>query len=95
MPLARVKTMKPEKAQTRFSAPADRLLSGRQITLMGHLTGAITRMEQPILAVAGKWASYQCLQELPGIARILGLTIALKNRRHEALRRWARRSAMR
>ena len=78
VPLARVKTMSVADAQARFTAPADQLLSGQQITLMGHLTEAIQKMEQHILAVAGKWTSYQRLQELPGIARILGLTIALE-----------------
>jgi transposase len=76
--LARVKTMSVADAQARFSAPADQLLSGQQISLMGHLTDAITQIERHILAVAGKWPSYQRLQELPGIARILGLTIALE-----------------
>lgn len=78
VPLARVKAMSVADAQARFSAPADQLLSGQQITLMGHLTDAITQMEQHILQVAGKWTSYQRLQELPGIGKILGLTIALE-----------------
>jgi transposase len=78
VPLARVKTMSAADAQARFSAPADQLLSGQQITLMGHFTEAIQEMERHILQVAGKWTSYQRLQELPGIAKILGLTIALE-----------------
>ena len=78
VPLARVKTMSVADAQARFTAPADQLLSGQQISLMGHLTEAIKKMEQHILAVAGEWTSYQRLQELPGIAKILGLTIALE-----------------
>ncbi len=76
--LARVKAMKPAEAQARFSAPADQLLSGEQLTLMGHLSASITKMERHILAVAGKGAAYRRLQELPGIAKILGLTIALE-----------------
>ena len=78
VPLARVKTMSVADAQARFPAPADQLLSGTEIELMGHLTEAILKLEQHILAVAGEWTSYQRLQELPGIARILGLTIALE-----------------
>jgi transposase len=78
VPLARVKAMKAEEAQARFTAPADQLLSGQQITLMGHLTDAITKLEQHILGVAGKWTAYQRLLELPGIGKILGLTIALE-----------------
>ena len=78
VPLTRVKTMSVADAQARFTAPADQLLSGAEIELMGHLTEAIQKLEQHILGVAGKWATYQRLQELPGIARILGLTIALE-----------------
>jgi transposase len=76
--LARVKSMKVEEAQARFTAPADQLLSGTEIELMGHLTAAITKLEQHLLGVAGKWPAYQRLQELPGIGKILGLTIALE-----------------
>ena len=39
--LARVKAMKVEEAQARFTAPADQLLSGTEIELMGHLTAAL------------------------------------------------------
>ncbi len=76
--LARVKAMKVEEAQARFSEPADPLLSGTEIELVGHLTTAITKVERHILGVAGKWPTYQRLQELPGIGKILGLTIALE-----------------
>ena len=78
VPLARVKAMKPEEAQARFTAPADQLLSAQQITLMGHLTDSITKLEQHILQEAGKSPAYRRLQELPGIGKILGLTIALE-----------------
>jgi len=78
VPLNRVKTMTPEEAQGRFTAPADQLLAEEEIALMGHHTEAITKLEQHILGVAGKWTSYQRLQELPGIGKILGLTIALE-----------------
>src|SRR5712671_5003177 len=44
--LARVKSMKVEEAQARFSAPADQLLSGTEIELVGHLTAAITKLER-------------------------------------------------
>ncbi len=76
--LARVKAMKVEEAQARFSAPADQLLSGTEIELMGHLSAAITKLEQHLLGVSGQWPAYQRLQELPGIGKILGLTIALE-----------------
>lgn len=78
VPLSRVKTMKAEEARARFTAPADQLLGGEQITLMSHLSASITKLEQHILEVTGKTAAYQRLQELPGIGKILGRTIALE-----------------
>jgi transposase len=78
VPLARVKSMKAEEAQARFTAPADQLLSGEQITLMRHLTDSITKLERHILAVTGQTPAYHRLQEVPGIGKILGLTIALE-----------------
>ena len=78
VPLSRVKTMKPEEAQARFTAPADQLLGGEQITLMSHLSASITKLEEHLLGVTGKTTAYQRLQELPGIGKILGLTIALE-----------------
>ena len=47
--------MKAEEAQARFTAPADQLLSGTEIELRGPLSTAITKLEQPILGVAGQW----------------------------------------
>ena len=76
--LARVKALKPDEARARFTAPADQLLSATEIELMGHLTQAINQIEAHVLSVAGKWSTYQRLQELPGIGKILGLTIALE-----------------
>ena len=78
VPLARVKAMNPAEAQARFTAPADQVLAGEQITLMDHHTDSITKIEQHILSVAGDWPTCQRVQELPGIGKILGLTIALE-----------------
>jgi transposase len=78
VPLARVKSMSVEEAKARFPEPADQLLSGTEIELMGHLQKSITGIEAHVLGVAGKWKTYQRLQTLPGIGKILGLTIALE-----------------
>jgi transposase len=78
LPLARVKAMTVQDAQACFTAPADQLLSGQQITLMGYLTDSIAKLEQHILGVAGHWSTYRRVQELPGVGKILGLTIALE-----------------
>ena len=78
VPLARVKAMKAPEAQARFTAPADQLLGGEQITLMSQLNDSITKLEQHILGVTAPTRAYQRVQELPGIGKILGLTIALE-----------------
>ena len=78
VPLARVKAMSAADAQARFTAQADQLLAGEQITLMEHYTDTIAKIEKHIMEVAEKTASYQRLQEMPGIGKILGLTIALE-----------------
>jgi transposase len=78
VPLARVKAMSVEQAQARFTAPADQLLSGEQVGLMGQLQESIAKIEKHILATAGEWKTFQRVQEVPGIGRILGLTIALE-----------------
>lgn len=76
--LARVKALAVEEARALFTAPADQFLSGTEIELLGHLTAAIQKIEAQVLGVAGQWRTYQRLQELPGVGKILGLTIALE-----------------
>jgi len=76
--LSRVKAMNAAEARACFTDPADQLLSGTEIELMSHLTQAINQIEAHVLSVAGKWSTYQRLQTLPGIGKILGLTIALE-----------------
>ena len=78
VPLGLVKAMSIEAAQARFTAPADQLLSGEEIGLMGRLRESIAKIEKHILATAGQWKTFQRVQDVPGIGRILGLTIALE-----------------
>lgn len=78
VPLARVKAMSIEEAQARFAAPADQLLSGEQIGLMGQLQESITKIEKHILETAGERKLFERVKEVPGIGKILGLTIALE-----------------
>jgi transposase len=78
VPLRRVKAMSLEEAQGRFTAPADQLLSGEQIGLLGHLQESIARIEKHIVATVGEWTTFQRVQDVPGIGKILGLTIALE-----------------
>lgn len=78
LPLSRVKAITPEEAQARFLAPADQLLAGEQIKLRDYLSESISKLEDHILEVAGESRPFQRLQGIPGIGKILGLTIALE-----------------
>jgi transposase len=78
VPLVRVKAMSAEQAQARFTAPADQLLGAEQIHLIEQLNQSIKRLEKHILEQVAGWNTYRRLQELPGIGKILGLTIALE-----------------
>lgn len=78
VPLRAVKALSIEEAQARFTAPADQLLSGEQIGLVARLQESIARIEKHILAAIQEWSSFQHVQEVPGIGKILGLTIALE-----------------
>jgi len=78
VPLRGVKTMSVKEARARFTAPADQLLGGEQIGLMGQFQESIARIEKHILAAIKEWPTFQRVQDVPGIGRILGLTIALE-----------------
>jgi hypothetical protein len=59
VPLLRVKSMSVEQAQALFSAPADQLLSGEQIGLVGQLEQSISRLENHILQTAGSGRAFK------------------------------------
>jgi transposase len=71
VPLARVKALSIEEAQGRFTAPADQLLGGEQIGLMGQLQESINKIEKHILAATKEWKTFQRVQDVPGIGKIL------------------------
>ena len=45
---------------------------------MARLQASITKIEKHILEVTREWKTFQRVQEVPGIGKILGLTIALE-----------------
>ena len=75
----RVKTMSPEESADRFTAPADRLLAVEEVRLVAELGESIKRIEREILGTVGDWPVCKRLQTIPGIGKILGLTIALES----------------
>lgn len=58
--------------------PADQLIATEQVGLKAHLDKSIHRVEQAVEAVADKLPCYRQLQTLPGVGRILALTISME-----------------
>jgi transposase len=78
MALGEVKAISVEKAQGLFAHPTDQLLSGEQISLVGQFQESVAKIEKHVLAATKDWTTFQRVQELPGVGKILGLTIALE-----------------
>jgi transposase len=67
-----------EQVQKSFAHPADRLISGLDVKLIDELSKSIKQIEELVLAKTRKLPCYQVLQSLPGVGKILGLTITLE-----------------
>jgi transposase len=66
------------QARKHFAHPADRLVSGLDAQLIGQLSQSIQQIEKLVLAMTKSLPRYQVLHTLPGVGRILGLTITLE-----------------
>lgn len=78
MSLAQLKTLKPEESARLFKHPCDQLIAREQIELIERLTQSIDRIEEEVLKTASKMSCYRRLQSIPGIGKILGLTITME-----------------
>ena len=74
----RIKALAPEDADQLFEHPADRLITRLDLQLVEQLGRSIQEIETRILAEAKRMPRYQVLQTMPGVGRILGLTIMLE-----------------
>ena len=72
------KALAPEEAGGLFDDPSDRLIAGVQVQLLQHFQTSIDKVEKAALKNVSDLPSYQGLQSLPGVGRILGLTILLE-----------------
>jgi transposase len=61
-----------------FEHPADQWIAGQQADLIAHFNQSISALEKQVEAVAKQLPCYEQLQTLPGIGRILALTISLE-----------------
>jgi len=78
MPLATLKSMEPKEAKTLYEHPANQLIAHIQLEHIGALDRSIGRIEQAVLACAREVPLYEKLVTLPGIGKILGMTITLE-----------------
>jgi len=74
----RIKAMEPQEAETLFEHPADQLITRLDLQLVEQLSRSIEQIEAAILATVKGRADYQVLQTMPGVGKILGLTITLE-----------------
>lgn len=78
MALSRLKELDVEEAQELYEHPANQLIAGMQIQQMKHLRESIAKIEKVVLACARELPFYPKLLTLPGVGKILGMTITME-----------------
>jgi transposase len=74
----KIKALAPQDAEKLFEHPADQLITRLDLQLVEQLGQSIKTIEAAILATVQKLPDYQVLQTMPGVGKILGMTIALE-----------------
>lgn len=72
------KKLEPKEAPKLYQHPANQLIAQVQAEHIGALDKSIARLEQAVLACAREIPCYEKLLSLPGIGRILGMTITME-----------------
>jgi transposase len=78
MPLQQLKSLEPKEAKTLYEHPANQLIAQVQLEHMEALERSIGRIEKAVLGCARDIPIYERLLTLPGIGKILGLTITME-----------------
>jgi transposase len=78
MSLSRLKAMELAEAKALYEHPANQLIATVQKEHMDQLDRSIERIEKVVLACARELPLYQRLLRIPGIGRILGMTITME-----------------
>jgi transposase len=78
MALSRLKMMKPDEAKVLYQHPANSLIARLQKEHIDKLSQSIALIEKSVLASARELPCYEKLLGLPGVGRILGMTIRLE-----------------
>jgi transposase len=78
MSLSRLKELEIKDAQELYKHPANQLIAGMQIKQIDPLSESIDKIEKAVLASARELPSYGKLTTLPGVGKILGMTITME-----------------
>ncbi len=78
MTLSELKGLEVKEAQALYTHPANQLISGLQIQQIDCLSESIGKIEKLVLASARELPLYSKLLTLPGVGKILAMTITLE-----------------
>jgi transposase len=78
MTLSRLKGLAIKEAQDLYDHPANQLIAGMQIKHIEQLSESIEKVEKVVLDCARELPFYSKLTTLPGVGKILGMTITLE-----------------
>jgi transposase len=78
MTLSELKGLEIKAAQKLYDHPANQLIAGMQIQHIEQLTESIGKIEKVVLSSARELPYYSKLETLPGVGKILGMTMTLE-----------------
>jgi len=78
MSLGELKKLEIKEAQKLYKHPANQLIAGLQVKQIEHLSEDIEKIEKGVLGSARELPAYATLTTLPGVGRILGMTMTLE-----------------
>ena len=78
LPLSRVKELTPKEAPQLYEHPANQLIAQVQVEHIAGLGRSISRIEKAVLGCARELPLYDKLLTLPGVGKILGMTITME-----------------
>jgi len=78
MALGKLKELEIKEAQDLYEHPANQLIAGMQIKHIEQLTESIEKIEKAVLGCARELPCYAKLTTLPGVGKILGMTITME-----------------
>lgn len=78
MTLSQLKELEIKEAQDLYDHPANQLIAGMQIKHIEQLSESIEKVEKGVLCCARELPFYSKLTTLPGVGKILGMTITME-----------------